>query len=111
MKKIILGCILIVLCNNTNAQVYQSGVLKVQSLRVSNSATYIRFSPELDACQGGTHYRMHAVVSNDNTVLVSSLLAAYTAQKTIQYVFVSGEGTKCSGSHVLTLDMIEFTPQ
>jgi len=111
VKRIILGFVLSMLCSISYAQVYQYGNFKVQSLRVADGNTYVRFSPELDACEGGTHYRMHAVVSNENSVLISSLLTAYTAQQTIQYIFVSREGTKCSGSHVLKLDMIEFAHQ
>lgn len=111
MRNYITGCVLSVLCCVSNAQVYQYGTFKVQSLRVDNGSTYVRFSPALNACEGGEHYRMHARVSNENSVLVSSLLTAYTAQKTLNYIFVSGEGTKCSGSHVLTLDMIEFSQQ
>jgi hypothetical protein len=80
-------------------------------LRITNDYTYARFSPALDACEGGTQYRMHAKASNDNDMLLSSLLAAYTAEKTIQYIFASGEGTKCLGSHILTLDTIEFIPK
>ncbi|ALU44529.1 MULTISPECIES: hypothetical protein [Pseudoalteromonas] len=111
MKKLIIGCFLFLFCSVSNAQVYQSGPIKVQSLRVTNNVTYVRFSPALNACEGGYHYRMHAKVNNDNTALISSLLTAYTAQKTLGYVFVSGEGKACSPSHILTLDMIEFSQQ
>lgn len=34
------------------AQVFQGGNIKVQSLRFSENAVYVRFSPALDACEG-----------------------------------------------------------
>jgi len=54
---------------------------------------------------------MHALVPNENPnsdKLVSSLLAAYAADLRFQYLWFSDEGTVCSSTHVLTLDMIEF---
>lgn len=62
--------------------------------------------------RGGEQYRMHArlLSSQGNyNALISALLSAYTTQQTLKYVFVSDEGAKCSPSHILKLDMIEFT--
>ena len=110
MKKFLAGCILALLSYKSNAG-YEGGAYKVQSLRIYGGVTMVRFSPALKGCGGGDQYRMHAKISNENTALVSSLLTAYTAQKSLLYVFYEGDDKACSSSHILTLTSIEFTHQ
>ena len=93
------------------ADIYQSGDLKVESLRVASNGVYVRFNPALDACEGGDQYRMHALLPTSNgnyEMLASTLLAAYSADLSIKYVFASNEGQPCSATHILNLTMIEF---
>ncbi len=93
---------------------FQGGIgqqIKVESLRFVDGYVHVRFDPKLSKCNGGEHYRMHARVSTDRAALVSTLLAAYTAGMTFQYVwFTSSDLTLiCSYSHVLELTQVEFT--
>lgn len=90
-----------------HADIYESGPFKIKSIRVAETKVYVQFEPALQACEGGTHYRMHTVTSSENTALVSTILATYLSQKTIKYVFARGEGSPCSSAHVLTLYMLE----
>jgi len=55
IKSFITGCLLSFLCCSSNAQTYQAGTFKVQSLSGNNGTTYVRFSPALNACEGGNH--------------------------------------------------------
>ena len=110
--KYLLGIILLVITFISSAQVYQGGTIKVQSMRFSPSAVFVRFSPALNACEGGNQYRMHAkfpLTQLNSNELTSALLTAYTSGQTLQYVWVSNEGERCSNSRILNLDMIEFT--
>lgn len=95
------------------AQVTESGIFKVQTLRYGADGIYVGFSPGLSACNGGDQYRMHAKVpytqTTNSNALISVLLTAYTAGQTFQFIWVSNEGPVCSGSHILNLDMIELT--
>lgn len=94
------------------ADTYQGGTFKVASLRVAPEGIYVRFSPAPTACEGGDYYRMHALVPNSQsnfTSMTSTLLAAYTAENTLTYLWFSGEGTPCSSSHFLNLNMVELT--
>ena len=94
----------------------QGGNFKIVSLRVSGDATYIQFSPAPTACNGGSHYRMHArvrVTSSENyEAMVSTLLSLYMSNQTLRYIWyqdLSAGITACSDSGgILELTMMEL---
>jgi hypothetical protein len=98
----------------------EGGKFKVSSIRTADDGLYIRFSPAPQACNGGTQYRMHArvrhSVSHNYNALVSTLLAAYSAGHTFQYIWFNdlpSGVSSCSNTagEILELTMAEFTSQ
>ncbi len=91
---------------------YESGPFKVSSLRFFSTGVDIRFDPEPASCLGGAHYRMHARLSASSenySALVSTLIAAYTADQSFTFLWFSNEGEKCSKTHILNLDIVEYS--
>jgi len=110
-KSWLFAVVFIVTAHTASAGVYQNGSFKVESIRLAASGTYVRFEPAPTACEGGDHYRMHALISNENPnadKVVSTLLAAYAADLKFQYLWFSNDGVQCSTTHILTLEMIEL---
>lgn len=104
---ILLSCPLAVQANT-----YEAGRFRVQSILVADNGLYVRFSPAPVTCQGGERFRMHALVPNTQSnysALTATLLTAYTTGETFSYIFFSGEGAPCSNSHALNLDMVELS--
>ena len=96
----------------TFAQTYQSGIFKIESMRFETGSVKVRFNPAPTACQGGNKYRMHAEIpltQGGSKELVALMLAAYTANMTLSYLWFSNEGSPCSSTHILNLDMAELS--
>jgi len=111
MKYFVVGFLSVFTTLLAHAGVHQLGTFKVESIRFADHGTYVRFNPAPNGCEGGESYRMHAVIPNDNVnadKITSALLAAYTADMRVQYLWFSNEGKKCSETHILNLEMIEF---
>jgi len=92
---------------------WQGGSFKVSSLRVSNDGVYIKFSPAPTACNGGSQYGMHArvrhTVSQNYDSLMSTLLSAYSAEHTFDYLWYNELPTGASACSNLSGEILELT--
>lgn len=100
------------LCSTAGFQGGVGSKIEIESMRFVDGYVHVRFNPALTGCSGGDHYRMHARASTETRkALVSTLLTAYTAGLTFQYVWYTNEqgSAACSSSNVLKLDQVELT--
>ena len=99
--------------HDANAFSAEGGTKSVISLRFEPDGLSVALLPAPTNCGGGDQYGMHAKVAlthaNYNAI-TSALLTAYTANKTFDYIWVNNEGT-CSPTHILSLELIQFSPQ
>lgn len=97
----------------------QGGMFRVASLRVGSDATFVQFDPAPSACNGGSHYRMHARVKasamENYDAMVSTLLSAYMAEQRIRYIWYhdlpSGVQACNDAGGILDITMIELRPK
>jgi len=118
MKKILFGLALFVVCHIFFVPVVfaggEGGDFKITSLRISGEGVLVRFDPAPSACNGGTLYRMHAIVGRDVSpnykVLVSALLTAYTAGVHFRYIWYADlpTGTEQCGNNGEILELTYF---
>ena len=110
MKKILV-LVMLALPYSVFASTYENGSFTVSQLRIGSTAVYLTLSPEPKGCNGGTQYGAHFIIDSSNEtqhqIMVSGLLAAYTAGNKLSGIWFNNEGT-CSNTHILNLYMYKF---
>lgn len=110
-KKGLISLFLLISSSYSTASTYESGSFTVSQLRIATSGVFLTLSPAPTGCNGGTQYGSHFLVDSSNEtnyqMMVSGLLAAYTANTKLSGVWFNNEGT-CSNSHILNLYMYKF---
>ena len=115
LVKTIFATMILLLCiSNSHAWTVEGGPLMVKSLRFGGDGLYVAFNPAPTNCNGGDQYGMHVKISSTThanyNAITSALLTAYTANKSFSHIWVNNEGT-CSPTHILSLEMLQFTNQ
>ena len=112
IKKAMFWLMVLVCCNALAGQ--EGGNFKVSSLRLWNGHVFVRFDPAPAACNGGSNWRMHAMVNanaENLNELLSTLLVSYTAGHTLSWIWFEDlpQGvTACDANNMLNIYAVEM---